>query len=126
MQVLALHGNKIGNDGCTALAKAAAGGAMANCKVLGLDRNKIGDKGLEAFAAATKPVSQGGSGALANVTFLYLGNNSIGDEGMIKFSESLAIGAMASLKELYVDDGPLGTEHPTLKAACEARGIALP
>ena len=31
---------------------------------------------------------------------------------------------MASL--VYVDHGPLGTEYPALKAACEARGIELP
>ena len=36
-----------------------------------------------------------------------------------------AMGALASLKTLIVDDGPLGTEHPALKAACEARGISL-
>jgi len=32
-----------------------------------------------------------------------------------------ASGAMASLATLYVDDGPLGTEHPALKYACDAR-----
>ena len=36
------------------------------------------------------------------------------------------MGAMASLKTLYVNDGPLVTEHPALKAVCQARGIRLP
>jgi hypothetical protein len=89
MQVLGLHDNKIGNDGCTALAKAAAGGA------------------------------------LASVTYLSLSANEIGDEGMIKFLEALVGGALASLKTLCVDDGPLGTEHPALNAACAARRIRL-
>ena len=34
-------------------------------------------------------------------------------------------GAMASLQQLVVDEGPLGSEHPALKAACDARGISL-
>ena len=61
----------------------------------------------------------------AQCTKLYLGENKIGDPGMIKFSEALATGAMASLKTLFVIHGPLGTEHPALKAACEARLIHL-
>ena len=55
-----------------------------------------------------------------------LGANLIGDVGMQALSSALAGGVMASLETLYVDDGPLGTEYPALKAACEARGIELP
>jgi hypothetical protein len=63
---------------------------------------------------------------VCNTQTLVLSGNKIGDAGMIKFSEALVGGALASLKTLYVDDGPLGTEHPALKAACTARGISLP
>ena len=52
--------------------------------------------------------------------------NQVGDVGMQALASAVASGAMASLKTLYVDDGPLGTEHPALKAACKARGIELP
>ena len=66
-------------------------------------------------------------GALASLQTLSLANNLIGDDGLKAFAEACrAKGALASLSELYVDDGPLGTEHPALKAACEARGIELP
>ena len=34
-------------------------------------------------------------------------------------------GALASLKELTMDDGPLGVDHPKLKAVCQQRGIDL-
>ena len=52
-----------------------------------------------------------------------------GDAEMTKLAAALEYchvrGALPALKELYVDGGPLGTEHPALKAACEAGGIAL-
>ena len=59
---------------------------------------------------------------------LRLFNNKIGDEGVTALANACASGSMASLKTLYTrseDDGPLGTEHPGLKAACVARGINL-
>ena len=63
---------------------------------LDLRSNQIGDAGLAALARAITPVSEGGSGAVL------------------------------SLEEVLVDEGPLGTEHPALMAACRARGIGLP
>ena len=59
------------------------------------------------------------------LTSLGLANNKIGDKGLEALSAAFATGAMASLETLYVDDGQLGTEHPALKAACEARAIDL-
>jgi len=56
---------------------------------------------------------------------LQISENQIGDVGVSALSLAIANGAMASLETLYVDDGPLGTEYPALKAACEARGIEL-
>ena len=52
-------------------------------------------------------------------------NNQIGDAGVTALANACASGSMASLESLYMDDGPLGTEHPGLKTACEARGIKL-
>ena len=62
-------------------------------------------------------------GALAFLGNLFLSNNQIGDEGMKAFSGALSSGALASLQVLYVDDGPMGTDHPALKVVCEARAI---
>ena len=94
-QALCLNGNQIGDPGLASLADACARGALAQCQELDLSENQIGDVGLTAFAQAIKPVSEGGRGALA------------------------------TLKELVMDNGPLGTDHPQLKAACKTRGIII-
>ena len=60
------------------------------------------------------------------IQYLDLGSNKIGDTGITALADVLGKGALASLEQLYVDYGPLGIEHPALKAACEARGIELP
>ena len=62
---------------------------------------------------------------MAGLRELYLQHNQIGDKGLEAFSKALATGAMVSLEFLGVDGGPLGTEHPALRAACSARGIEL-
>ena len=56
---------------------------------------------------------------------LDLDNNRVGDAGVTALAQAAAGGAMASLKELVMNDGPLGTDHPKLKAACKKRGITL-
>ena len=56
---------------------------------------------------------------------LGLERNQIGDAGLTALAKAVESGALASLNTLYVDDGPLGTEHPALKVACDARGINL-
>lgn len=56
---------------------------------------------------------------------LGLGDNQIGDAGVTALAEACARGAMARLKSLFLDYGPLGEEHPAIVAACEARGIDL-
>ena len=87
MQILALHNNKIGDAGVTALADACTRGSLAQLKELWLNHNQIGDPGVTALASAC------------------------------------AGGSLASLETLVVDDGPLGVDHPQLKAVCEQRGI---
>ena len=151
--VVELRNNNFGDAGMTAFASAVGSGALAQCQHLSLHINLIGDVGMTAFAQAIKPVSEGGSGALPAmtvldlrgnnvgdagmtafasavgsgalpvVTRLYLSHNNFGDAGMTAFALAFGGGGLASLDELHVDWGPLGTEHPALKAACEARGI---
>ena len=79
----------------------------------------IGDAGLTTFASAL------GCGALLQLTFLDLAGNQIGNDGMTALATALGSGALPALENLIVVDGPLGTEHPALKAACEARGISV-
>ena len=56
---------------------------------------------------------------------LWLNGNQIGDGGMQAFASAVAGGALPMLNNLIVNDGELETEHPALKAACQARGISL-
>ena len=116
---LRLHWNQIGDDGLKALAEACASGALASLKELNLAMNQIGDAGLNALAEAIKPTANNASGALASLTTLELWGNAIGDDGMKALADACASGALASLKELVVDN----SEHPALEAACLARGI---
>ena len=51
--------------------------------------------------------------------FLFLQNNQIADAGLTAFAKAVESGALASLKDLAVDN----PEHPALKAACLARSI---
>ena len=88
---------------------------MAKLEVLALNSNQIGDLGMSSLSEALA------KGSMANLKKLWLNDNQIGDLGMSSLSEALAKGSMASLAELYVDN----PEHPTLKAACETRGIEL-
>ena len=93
---------------------------MCIIQQLGLTGNKIGDPGITALADAL------GKGALPKLEWLDLQKNQIADAGVTALASAMSKGALASLETLYVDDGPLGTEHPALEAACEARGIEMP
>ena len=140
-QVLWLSHNQIGDEGMISFSGSLSRGTLPQLTFLGLGANHIGDEGMKSLSEVL------GSGALANLQVwaqnlakfgsafltvcriaqdLRLWGNQIGDAGMKSFSEALSSGALASIDTLYVDDGPLGTEHPALKAACEARGIRLP
>ena len=118
-QELELYGNNIGDVGLTALARAVESGALAQCTYMRLGNNQIGDAGLTALASACA------SGALPALEKLNLAQNQIGDAGLQAFADVVSKGALASLKELIADDGPLGVDHPKLKAACQSRGIRL-
>jgi len=145
---LGLEDNEIGDPGLSSLSEALAKGALPNLKRLELQRNQIGDLGITALAESCakgvmalkvlhlldNQITDVGfstlmpllkkDGKLSNLTGFSIGSG-ITDKGMQEFAEILAMGALASLQTLYVDDGPLGTEHPALKAACEAHGISL-
>ena len=74
---------------------------------------------MTAFASAIDEKS------LASLEVLNLAHNHIGYEGMGAFANKLSSGSLPSLQTVVVDDGPLGTEHSQLKAACEARKISI-
>ena len=62
---------------------------------------------------------------MCNMQMLVLNSNQIGDAGITALATAVGNGALASLVDLIVDDGPLGLDHPKLKAACQSRGIRL-
>ena len=117
LKVLDLQDNKIGNDGMTAFSRAIASGSLGALEFLALGNNQIGVEGMKDFAAASR--------SLGRLKVLGLDRNQIGDAGLSALASTISSGSLPSLKRLWVDDGPLGTEHPQLKAACEARGIKL-
>jgi hypothetical protein len=148
VDILQLSNNNVGDVGMRAFSKALGGGALAKLEVLGLARNQIGDAGMGALSGALA------SGAQTSVTRLAIDNNQIGDAGMVvlvdvlgealaqltllilhgnnvsdvgtqAISTALAGGAFASLESLYVDEGPVGAQHPALQAACENREVTL-
>ena len=119
MQGLALNSNQIGDAGITALATAVGNGALAQCTFINLSMNQIGDAGLSALAGALS------SRALASLEVLNLRGNQIGDAGLSALAAAVGEGALASLKELIADHGPLGVDHPKLKAACQSWGITM-
>ena len=90
-QYLQLGGNRIGDAGLTALAKAVESGALAKCTYISLAGNQIGDAGLSAFAGALS------SGVLASLEKLYLYSNAIGDDGMSALASACASGALDHL-----------------------------
>ena len=79
----------------------------------------IGDTGLESLADAFA------RGAFGLVSDLDLACNRYGDAGCTALANALNSGALGSLETLCMDDGPDGTEHPKLRAACDERCIAL-
>ena len=82
-QTLSFSYNQIGDAGATALAEACACGALPQCRELGLSRNQIGDAGITALAQAIKPASEGGMGALASLKQLWVGNEHMGHPGLV-------------------------------------------
>ena len=92
---------------------------MCPLQKLWLYDNQIGDAGVTALALACA------GGAMAQLETLDLSRNQIGDAGVTALASACAGGAMASLQTLVMDNGPLGVDHPKLKAACQERGITL-
>ena len=93
----------MGDEGCKALAEHLP----TSLEMLYLSNNQIGDEGCTALAEHL-PTS---------LKELGLHSNQIGDEGCNALAEHLP----SSLQLLWV-----GLEHPTLRAACEERGIKFP
>lgn len=119
LTMLWIDENQIGDDGMEVFSEACRDGSLPQLTVLQLANNQIGDVGLTALANACA------KGALAKLEILDLQLNPIGDVGLTAFADACAKGSSPSLKELWIHDGPLGVDHPKLKAACEERGIEL-
>ena len=110
--------NLIGNTGIAALA-ASSSGALDKLIELRLSDNKFGDAGLISLSAALS------SGSLPQLQVLNLYGNKIGDTGFAALEGALSSGSLPKLVTLYVGDGPLQFENPSLKVACDARGIRM-
>ena len=94
LEELNLAGNKIGDEGCKALAAALGKeGAVPRLEGLNLESNAIGDKGCKALATAL-----GKEGAAPRLEQLSLCANQIGGEGCKALAAALKEGAAPSLK----------------------------
>ncbi|EOD22570.1 hypothetical protein EMIHUDRAFT_469610 [Emiliania huxleyi CCMP1516] len=121
---LDLEGNKIGDEGCKALAAALGKeGAAPRLKELCLGRNQIGDEGCKALAAAL-----GKEGAALRLETIYLdGNSQVGDEGCKALAAALGKeGAVPRLKNLYLRDNQIGDEGCKALAAALGKEGAVP
>jgi hypothetical protein len=150
LEKLFLYDNKIGDAGVKSLAKACASGAVAvpegvhlgytcdgsgTSPIRGVRYHLTGeDYDLCASEYAKLSVQEQqkyerieptefAMGALAHLTTLRLDYNKIGDAGVKSLAEACASGALASLKELWVDNKQM--RHPDLVASCQPRGIKI-
>ncbi|EOD17153.1 hypothetical protein EMIHUDRAFT_244350 [Emiliania huxleyi CCMP1516] len=116
LEELCLFENKIGDEGCKALAAALLGkeGAAPRLETLILTDNQIGDEGCKALAAALK------DGAAPRLEALELSSNEIGDEGCKALAAALGKeGAAPQLETLNLSSNEIGNE------GCKALAAAL-
>ena len=93
LEILVLVSNFIGDEGCTAIAKAVSQGALPKLEVLAVYDNEINDAGCRALAAAMR------AGALPALT-------------------SMGFHADAGYRNLAGDEA-----RAELREACKARGV---
>ena len=112
------HGqNRLGDDGITTLATAAAGGGLPRLTHLYLHSNNIGDAGMQALSSAFA------GGAFPELVYLVLAINTIGDAGLISFAEALENDALPKLQKLYIQSNfPPGFGVAGVKALMTAAG----
>ena len=119
LRELELNDNMLGDGGLRALASAGASG-MPSLTSLDCSYNlSIGDAGCTALAQALGP-----GGAWPRLETLKLWRNHIGDRGLRALAT--VIGAMPSLKALYLDNNPVSAAakqelHEAVVAALESR-----
>ena len=120
LEVLGLPENQIRDDGVSSLADVVRAGALPSLTKLELAWNHVADRGMESLAAALE------AGALRGLTFLSLTGNQVGGAGTRALAAALGSGALPRLEKLLLDDvSARSDEHPQLKAACDARSVAL-
>ena len=102
---LFLSGNRIGDQGLTAMVShASAFGALPNLQRLHAQQNGIGCSGLATLATAF------GRGQLRFLTLLDLGRNAIACDGMKAFASVLDCHVLENLATLYLSSNDIGTE----------------
>ena len=113
---LDLNFHRIGDVGCTTLAKVCARGILANLTKLDLFGNWIGSVGCTAIADACA------NGAFANLSYLRLDDNKIGDAGCAALAGAFAKGGMPLLRLLELNQNQIGSVGCTALAACAWKG----
>lgn len=118
LTIFELDSCAIGNAGVGVLSAALRNGAMPALRVLDLRRNQVGDGGLQALATA---LSHDTAKVLPRLETLGLDKNCIFSRGCTALASALKLGAVPSLRTLFVDD----PQHESLRAACDDREIDL-
>ena len=95
---LLLGRNRIGDEGCAAVAAALGGGAAPELRELGLSVNAISCVGATALAAAPP----------AKLQRLYLARNQISDAGAAALAAAVGRGALSELQELWLASNRVG------------------
>ena len=124
VKALILSGNQLGGAGITALADAAAHGALRHVERLFLDNVALTDAALGELAAVLA------AGAMPALAFLDVTRNQIGDRGMAALAQAMRGGALARLT-LYAYNNRFGSAGVSalVEGLCErgaARAEALP
>lgn len=118
-QKLWLWQNQIGDAGVTALAQAAAGGALAQLTDLYLMDNKISDDG---FATLFPLLNK--DGRLSGLTGFGIGSR-VTDKGMKEFAKLLAREALAQVEKLYLSNNQISdVRMDTFATAWASGGMA--
>ena len=126
ISTLDLERNALSDDGALALADIISDGGLPNLELLSLSDNPIGVGGILAIGRLLSSRDLAGP-RLPRLAVLNLNACAVGDDGLVALGVAIQIGALASLKKLFVsrcgcgDPGLLGFSH-----ALGSARVALP
>ena len=120
VKALILSGNQLGGAGITALADAAAHGALRHVERLFLDNVALSDAALGELAAVLA------AGAMPSLAFLDVTRNQIGDRGMAALAQAMRGGALARLTTLYAYNNRIGSAGVSALVEGLCEGAAPP